>query len=89
MELHRYLVELRVVFDHDSFKQLEHIVIISVLISYSSKNEKLIGFLFVHNEVFAADNSYVIFVSRELHADDLILLSGIRFEKWNLQQTTL
>ena len=62
MELHRYLVELWIVLDDHSLEKFELVMVIGVLVSYSSKNEKLIWFLLVHYQVLAADDRYVILV---------------------------
>jgi hypothetical protein len=64
MKLHRNLIKLRIILYHNPFKQLKHIMIICILISYSSKDKKLVGFLLVHNKVLAADDGDVVLVMR-------------------------
>lgn len=87
MKLHRNFIKLGIIFNHHSFEKFKHIMIICVLISYSSKNEKLIWFLLVHNKVLTTYDSDIIFIGRKLHTYDLVLFSSIRFEERYLKQT--
>ena len=85
VKLHRNFIEFWVIFDNYSFIKFEYIRIVGVLISYSSKNEKLIWFLFVHNEILPGNDSNVVFIVGKLHTDDLVLFTGIRFEERDLK----
>lgn len=58
-KLHRNLLECRVVFNHDSFdkfKLIHHIFhCIDVFLSF--ENENLVGFVLIHNQFLATNQS--------------------------------
>jgi len=62
MKLHGYFIKLWVVFNDHSLEKFKLVMIVSVLVSYSSKDKKLIWFLLVHYQVFATYDRYVVLI---------------------------
>ena len=85
-ELHADLLKLWILVNYYPLDEIELIssVGISVEILNSFENEDLIGLLLSFNQVFARNNSQEVLAIRNLHTDDLVLLSADRLKQRHL-----